>query len=342
MCKNLSILTFSCLLLLGCATDKAMAQDIHFSQYFASPLSLNPALTGAFTGDWRIIDNYRNQWSSVTKAFSTNGISYDRHIYLKKGNQIGAGLLWVNDQSGIASLIVNKILISTAFHTTVKGNHISIGLQGGYVIKNVNTAALTFPDQYNNQTGAIDPTLPNNEALLNDKLSYIDMNAGLNWSRVFGKFSPEAGISFFHLNKPNESFVGKDNSLPIRSIFNMNLHYKINKLLTYTPSMLYMRYNAAVELVLGNKILFNMWENSLKLKNIYAGIYLRSGVSTLADATIVLAGLQVKSLGIGASYDVNVSKLNTASNYKGAYEFSLIYTGLNSIPQKLKIPCERY
>ena len=38
------------------------AQDRLFSQFYASPLTLNPALTGAFEGKFRVSSIYRDQW----------------------------------------------------------------------------------------------------------------------------------------------------------------------------------------------------------------------------------------------------------------------------------------
>jgi hypothetical protein len=43
-------------------SEEGKGQDIHFSQYYASPLSLNPANTGNYDGDWRLMNSYRQQW----------------------------------------------------------------------------------------------------------------------------------------------------------------------------------------------------------------------------------------------------------------------------------------
>jgi len=58
----------------------AKAQDPGFSQFFASPLTLNPALTGKFNGIVRVAGNYRNQWPSINNAFITSTISVDAPI----------------------------------------------------------------------------------------------------------------------------------------------------------------------------------------------------------------------------------------------------------------------
>ena len=65
-----------CLTLALCAS----AQDPNFSQFFASPLTLNPALTGKFDGVYRVAGNYRNQWPTINNAFRTYTASFDMGI----------------------------------------------------------------------------------------------------------------------------------------------------------------------------------------------------------------------------------------------------------------------
>ena len=61
------------IMLLGVASFAKAQVDPHFSQYYMHPLWLNPALTGAINGDYRVALIDRNQWSGVTNAFSTQG-----------------------------------------------------------------------------------------------------------------------------------------------------------------------------------------------------------------------------------------------------------------------------
>jgi len=60
------------------------AQDPEFSQFFASPLTLNPALTGKFSGSLRVAGNYRNQWPEINNAYITSTISVDGNILAGK------------------------------------------------------------------------------------------------------------------------------------------------------------------------------------------------------------------------------------------------------------------
>ena len=54
------------LLLIGFSLLKTTAQDPNFSQFYSSPLTLNPALTGKFNGVLRATGTYRNQWPEIS------------------------------------------------------------------------------------------------------------------------------------------------------------------------------------------------------------------------------------------------------------------------------------
>src|SRR5438105_3356061 len=117
--------TLLCLLLIGCLFS-AKAQDPNFSQFFASPLTLNPALTGKLDGVLRVDRNYRNQWPSIYNAFVTYTASVDAGILKNKipeFDQFGVGILAFSDKAGQgAPLQNNSIGISTAYHKALDEN----------------------------------------------------------------------------------------------------------------------------------------------------------------------------------------------------------------------------
>ena len=73
------------------------AQDVHFTQYFTSPLTLNPALTGLVSDDLRFSGNYRQQWGSVSiNPYVTGTVSFDIAALkgkLPEGDALGIGIL---------------------------------------------------------------------------------------------------------------------------------------------------------------------------------------------------------------------------------------------------------
>src|SRR6187431_730294 len=94
------------------------AQDPHFSQFYASPLTLNPALTGRFDGTFRLAANYRNQWPTIYNAFTTATASLDFPILantIPEFDTWGVGIIGLSDQSGNKILRNNYVGISTAY-----------------------------------------------------------------------------------------------------------------------------------------------------------------------------------------------------------------------------------
>src|SRR3954464_6567249 len=96
------------------------AQDPNFSQFFVSPLTLNPALTGKFDGVYRVAGNYRNQWPSISSAYNTGTVSFDAGILknrIPEFDQFGIGVLVLSDKSGEGGILQdNYAALSLAYH----------------------------------------------------------------------------------------------------------------------------------------------------------------------------------------------------------------------------------
>jgi type IX secretion system PorP/SprF family membrane protein len=316
------------------------AQDIHFSMYNLSPLSMNPANTGNYNGDWRLMGNYRSQWREISKAYNTFSIGGDMNFYPFNQN-IAAGIFFLNDKSG-GNLNINKVFVSGAFHKNIAGFKLSAGIQPGLVIKSIDFNSHTFPNQLNWDSGNFDNSLPNNESFTKQRLVYFDVNAGFNVSRRIKKFEPEIGGSFFHLNSPNESFYNLKNKLPIRQIYFASLRYFVNAKIAVVPNMVVNVTTKANDWIFGGNLEYTISRTSFFDNKIFGGFMWRKGVQRISDAAIVNFGIKYSQYTIGFSYDVNVSPLKTSTSAKGAYEIALIYTGKNSRIHKKQIPCDRY
>ena len=314
------------------------SQDIHFSQFNASPLDLNPAYTGNYDGDWRIFYNFRTQWSSVADPYKTTSVGFDKPFYILN-QKFGGGLYFVNDNSGINKLTVNKIYLSAAYHLVGPESSLHFGLQAGYVMNSFAKDKLTFPDQFNTQTGLFDTSLPNNENL-DENVNYFDMNVGCLWKKKFSFFEPELGISLFHVTFPNASYLSGNNKIPIQQCFHGNVKFDLSDKLYLTPKFMYMGEKIATDLIYGTDIGYNLPKNAYKAKSAYAGLYLRNGLTNM-DAC-VLVGVNLKALDLGVSYDINVSQLTPATSYRGAFEFSLIFTAASTKINKIALPLERF
>ena len=136
------------LFLCSCILTQLSAQDIHFSQIDAANLvTVNPAHTGDYDGDWKAGGLYRSQWPAIEKAFSSTTVFYDQQV----GERLSAGIVLINDQAGLVRLNSNKLYLSGAYNTSIgkerrDRNALRLGLQLGGVYKNLDPNALTFPD----------------------------------------------------------------------------------------------------------------------------------------------------------------------------------------------------
>ncbi|MFP4061017.1 MAG: type IX secretion system membrane protein PorP/SprF, partial [Bacteroidales bacterium] len=137
-------------------------QDVHFSQSDFSPLLLNPSYTGRFHGDFRLINNYRSQWKTINKAYSTMDLTLDKPFSIL-GQQFGGGFIYLNDVSGNGSLTTNRFHCSFSYHEFWKNNQFSVGIQPGFVFRGFNHGNTTFPSQYNPSSGIYEPGLPDGE-----------------------------------------------------------------------------------------------------------------------------------------------------------------------------------
>jgi len=312
----------------------AIAQDVHFTQYFTSPLTLNPALTGLTPEDLRFSANFRTQWATVSSnPYVTGTLSYDMGIMkskLPEGDAIGIGLIGLYDKSGTGGLQNTTVGLSLAYHKAFgknKQHHISLGVQGCLVQKSIDFQKLTFEDQFDAASGGT--PYQTGEHFSNADLSYPDFNAGIMYS---GKVSEHAtayvGYSYYHLTQPVETFIGGPSAHQIHSRQTGYLggSFDMNENTVLYMSALYQTQASATEVMIGGAVGFilNPGHDQEYAKNtiFYLGGWYRYG-----DAIAPYVGIEWAKMTIGISYDVNVSSFTPATNGTGAYEISLSYNG---------------
>lgn len=297
----------------------AKAQDPHFTQFFASPLTLNPAFTGYFSGDFRIAGNYRSQWSSVTSPYVTGTVSADFGI-LKNSipytDTWGVGILALYDKTGSGALTTTYAAISTAYHKglDVDGNHtLGLGVQMALVNKRIDQTKLIFENQIGN-TG-FDPSLPSGETIANPSIGYMDYNVGLLYNGLVGESSNlYIGASYYHFTEPVESFLDKSSSNRLSSRYTVHAggSFPVMENNRVYLSAYHMRQNTATETSIGGAFGFLVNGIPEQPTMFYLGAWYR-----YKDAFNPYVGLEVKNFQVGLSYDLNVSTLRAASNYRG-------------------------
>tara|TARA_B100000508_G_scaffold141062_1_gene145790 strand:+ start:31997 stop:33016 length:1020 start_codon:yes stop_codon:yes gene_type:complete len=331
-------------LLIVCLTlcqQMGIAQDVHFTQFYLSPLTTNPALTGHTPADWRFTANHRNQWNIIGKPYSTTSLGFEQNFYLYN-EKFSGGLLYLHDQSGIVDLKYDKIMLSGAYHKRYGKHQFHLGFQPGMVFKSINLNGSSLPEQYDRNTGGYNSNLASSEPLLNENITFFDFNAGFNYTLKLKKLKTELGYSMFHLNKPNESFYGQENVLPVRNVLTIGAEWNMTEKLILYPHFLHMNQRKASEMLMGLNLMLLLEQNKAKATGAYVGVIIRNGLQRNTDAAIAIVGLKFKHLEVGFNYDFNISDLKYATQSRGAYEISIVYTGASSILNKTAVPCDRF
>lgn len=337
MKKLLSTLTI-CVAL----TIMSNAQDPNFSQFFASPLTLNPALTGKFDGVYRVAGNYRNQWPSISNAYTTATVSWDMGIMknrIPEYDQFGIGIMGFTDRAGDGALTNNYAALSLAYHKGLDENgyhQIGAGFQGTYVNKRLNTANLKFEDQLTpfGFTGITQEVFSNQQV----NISYFDLNAGFIYNGSTNGYNNfYLGASMYHVNRPKESFQGGNFVLNARTTIQGGA-----KIPAGAYNYLHVAANHSMQAKAHNTMIgaaysLNVNNDEENPTNLYIGSWYR-----LKDAVIPYIGLEFGEWHLGASYDVNTSSLKPASNSRGGIEMSLIYIRKYTDPNMKKLNCPKF
>ena len=155
--KNLSMKFVKTLLFLFAIliSGTIFAQDIHWTMFNMSPLTLNPANTGAYEGSFRIGGIYRDQWNSISGAdgFNTPSLYVDAPLIrgFRKNDWVGIGIVTVNDKAGSANLRTQGSLLTAAYHASLdrRGkNVLTLGIQAGSITRRLDQERLLFADDF--------------------------------------------------------------------------------------------------------------------------------------------------------------------------------------------------
>jgi len=313
-------------------SGSVLAQDVHFTQYFTSPLTLNPAMTGLVPDDVRFSADMRQQWATVSSnPYITGTVSYDMAMLkgkLPQGDALGIGFLGLYDKSGSGGLTNESVGLSLAYHKAFgrdRMQHISFGFQGYMVQKSIDFSKLTFADQFN--AGSVGTLNPTTESFKTQAISYPDFNAGIMYS---GKVSEHGtayiGYSYYHLTQPVETFQSDNNQIHNRQTAFLGGSFEVNDKTVLYVSGLYQTQASATEIVGGAAVGFimNPGHDEEYSKNT---VFYLGGWYRYNDAICPYVGIEWSKMRLGVSYDVNVSSFSPATGGMGAWEISLQYFG---------------
>lgn len=327
-------------------TKMGVAQETHFTLFDMSPMTLNPAQTGAFFGTARIGGLYRNQGFAISnlKDYNTPSIYVDAPIMrgFRKQDWVGVGGAFIRDQVGVLKLVNTYSKLAASYHLGLdkKGTSVlTLGIQGGGVSRkglNVGKDGGLFLEEFvaiANGGGGLNTSLDDVITALDENApsggsgnkkggkSFSDYAAGLMFKTKFDKESSfEIGFMAGHLTRPKYAFkqTGGEDAYrkPLRFGAHAKMSMPLNESWSIEPTLYYQSLGKA------NEILVQGWAGYKvnPTTKINFGLGYRVG-----DALNVLFGAQIKDIKVALAYDVTISSKSSINNGNGAVEFAAYY-----------------
>jgi type IX secretion system PorP/SprF family membrane protein len=312
------------------STGKGHCQDFTFSQFYEMPLLRNPALAGVFNGDIRISGAYRSQWGSITVPYKTTALSVEYKFPFGNSNDfLTTAVEMSNDIAGDIRLKKTQLLPAINFHKSLsdeRDSYLSLAFMGGPAANQFDPTQMRLADQWRN--GAFNPFVNSQQKIERTGYSYWDASTGLSFSSDFGESSRYyVGAALYHFNKPKVAFnsINSNVFLNPRYIVNAGLNTRFTDYNRITCFADYISEGGNSQLLAGlmyGTDVIQYYEDEKAATTLYFGAFVRWN-----DAVIPMVKLDMKKLSIGLSYDVNISKLYVASNWRGGFELTAAYKG---------------
>lgn len=299
---------------------QSIAQDIHWSQYNDNPIFQNPGNSGKFKGDYRFYANYRDQWRSVTKPFSTISISADTRF--SENPKFGLGLMVFSDQAGDGAFKTIEVQAAPSYQFKISPDSthtLRAGFQLGMNYRQVNMSKFSFDAQFDGIQ--FDESLSTNESFQNDRKTNISIGTGVvyEWFQNDRK-RISAGVAVFNVNRPNQGFYGTKVLRDPRLNLFAKGQFKVDFDWDILPSFQMNFQGKYKEIVLGSTARYILIDRLGEYRAIYFGAFFRN-----KDAGYLSVGVDYQNWYTGVSYDLNFSKLVPASKARGGVEVSIRY-----------------
>lgn len=322
-----------------------MAQDVHFSQYYNTPMLHNVANTGLMSdADYRVSGIYRNQWVSIPAPFQTMNASTE--FQLLRNDQftswLGIGLMGLSDRAGDGNLTNTQFGLSIAYHLLLNNTSLlSFGMGAINHNRSIDFSKLSFDTQWDGYT--FNKTLPNGEVRTYESNRYFNVQAGINFSYFPNQFTyVKFGANVGYLNQPTVTLLARtDSKLKMRPILTFDGIFVLDNGWKINPSAYYTQLHSASEMVFGSSIAKDFHsKDGMASGNIFTGVYYR-----MNESIISTIGIEWARTKISVGYDITISKLYEANKGNGAIELSFVYLGLygkNSFNASSPFECPRF
>lgn len=305
---------------------KVTAQDVHFSQFFETPLWRNPSLAGIFKGDIRVQAVYRDQWNSVTNAYRTGSVNAEFKMPVGKMDDfITTGVQVLYDRAGTVGFTSSHLLPAINYHKSLSGEknrYLSLGFMGGVVQRRLDLSKVTTNSQYDN--GGL------GENFASTQYNYLDGSVGMSYNSGIGNNTNNnffLGAAYHHFTRPKTTFYRNANiELHPKWVFSGGVRFGVSEYAYMTIQADHSMQGGFAETVAGGMYGLKLGGDPDNPQyTIHAGGFLRWD-----DAFIPVLKLDYTPFSLAFSYDVNISKLKQSSFGRGGFEVSVSYSGFRN------------
>jgi len=329
-----------------CSIGNTFSQDIHFSQFYFAPISLNPAMTGVINDDIRLIANYRNQWGNILKngAYKTYSISYDQKFALGRNDYIGIGGQVWQDKAGTVGYKMSNAVLSLSLAKKINGsrfnsNFLVSGIQVGYGQHSFNPLSGKWGSQFNPSD---DGSFSNNESyenIMTEHHSFLDFSAGIMWFSTFhNNQNLYFGGSLSLITEPNlEFYNGTSNILHKKFTIHTGGEFQLSDNINLVPGMILLIQGPSMEIDGGTNIKFRYASKEFLQFGVWTRFSNQIQSQVNLEAIILSSRWENDNYGIGLSYDFQTS-MGPSQAKAGSIEFSFFYTFSSNNRSKVYCP----
>lgn len=326
----------------------SFAQEVHFVRYKELSAMANPALVASEANVKASVIN-KEQWKSVTNSYKTYGASIEFRILSegKKGNKrtssssgkgfsgINAGVMFISDKAGAGILSRNRGAVSLSSGVKINERNVLLGgVMGSYMQCRLDHSGFLFPNQYNGY--GYDANMASKENFVVQQYTVLDVGSGVLWvydHNVKGfdvnkLFNAHIGFSMYNLVRARSEYIPVSNREKMRFVIHGDLTKSTGiRNMAIAPEFLLQMQGPASELLIGSMVKHYFSQSTRytgknKQNSFGYGLYYR-----VRDALVFSGSLELREqYSFFASYDITISKLRYASNYKGGFEVGIRYT----------------
>ena len=327
-----TLLYLLCLLFVG----SLQGQDLHYSQFYNSPINTNPGKTGIFNGDKRVALSYKSQWRSVPVPWTTFSGSFDRKLYPKynDGHFFSAGVLFNYDVQGeLADINLTNINLAGSWTKVInEQNLFTIGAMIGYATRGFDSRSLTWDSQWNGVE--FDQNLSSNEVFDTERVSFVENALGLNyrWQRD-KRTKLDLGVGAFHVIEPGVAFNSDDGTtLPRRISLTGVASFQVTEKFDIQIDGLAQFQGEYREAIIAGLGKFHVNQNRGKELEFHVGVGYRT------KSIFPVVAVQHRQMYVAMNYDVDLTDFGNTTRDRNPTSFEVHFNYIiTDVKRKVKV-----